>query len=478
MLVINLLVVAAIMLLAAWKQPIWLDEQYSLFFAKTFSPSQLMIHFTVDPHPGLYYLCLKLLLRFSNNLFVVRLVSSVIPSFLGLATLLFYGFKHHHRRSLLLFGPMLFLNPLVINLSWQLRMYGVVIFFTCIFYVFLDRWIHTKNLKWLLLLTPILLTGPLFHYSLIWLTIGLLCLISLDTGLRRTSTTQLWALTTFILLCFELYLTSGSSKKLDFVGWIPTPNIASISSNYLTLLGLSGDFFSKHLIANTIDFIMVFCLILGLLAVIKQKLYQNKFFLFFGLLPCLVILVCSFAFPTLSHLPFFYHFVPNASLFIPRVHLPFLILGTIYLTEKITLKKQSRILLALITGIWIVNSFSYNVLRNQTSNDVPAQVQSILKMDQQTLLFPRWLEIENINPNSLDQTYTISSKMKNELEIETAINRGDFICNLVTNKNISVDLIQNQADFAMTRHLNAQLQTCCEKTSSLENFTNWKCQVQ
>ena len=50
-----------IRILFSLNQPFWLDEKYSVFFATQFSSSELLINFSNDANPGLYYIFVKYL---------------------------------------------------------------------------------------------------------------------------------------------------------------------------------------------------------------------------------------------------------------------------------------------------------------------------------------------------------------------------------------------------------------------------------
>jgi hypothetical protein len=114
----------ALRLYSAIVQPLWLDEIYSLYFANSYQPLNLIFHLP-DTHPGFYYLLIKIILPLSTNTLLLRTITSIIPSLIGIYLL----YRRLPSLSLLFF---VLLNPFLIHQSWQLRSYGFTIMFSCL----------------------------------------------------------------------------------------------------------------------------------------------------------------------------------------------------------------------------------------------------------------------------------------------------------------------------------------------------------
>ncbi len=494
--VLNLLFVAIVMVISGWKKPIWLDENYSLFFAKTFSPSQLLFQFTADSHPGLYYFFLKYLLLVTHNLFLLRLVSSAIPALIGLSTLFYLSIKNKQQRFLRLVAPVIFLNPLLLDLSSQLRMYGFVIMFSCFFYVFWEQWLTTKRKNFLYLLVANLLLAGLFHYAFILLSIPIFLILIFHQ--QKEIKTRSLAIFLFLSSLLEIGLTSGfaAKEKLIQVAWIPTPNLANISSVYSTLIGIQNDFFSTHVQFTWYD--ALFDLLLFLAGIFLLRFLWRKkstwhqildhqltpvwSLLCFSILPLLMILIGSWLMPVLSQLPFFYHFVPNASLFIPRSQIIFLILGLLLGFRKLFEWSQRNELTPLYAFIvisvgivWFINTTRFVLLDTNSSSASSEYLQTISSQNQQLLLFPSWLWIETITPNTLDIAKLVANKMTASKQLETNLQATSQICSIVKGKTV-VQLQKISTQLAWeSQTIERQLLTCCENKQLGAGFNQWSC---
>lgn len=111
-------------------QSFWLDEAISAQVIKNYSFINIITRFSpTDFHPPLFYLLLKIWsLIFGTSVFGLRLFSLTCSSLTGL-----FLYKLNNilfpKKSSLLAVALLFLNPLFVYYSQELRMYSLVTFF-------------------------------------------------------------------------------------------------------------------------------------------------------------------------------------------------------------------------------------------------------------------------------------------------------------------------------------------------------------
>jgi 4-amino-4-deoxy-L-arabinose transferase-like glycosyltransferase len=155
-------------------QPLWWDEGWSLYFAASDVPTLLELT-SVDIHPPLYYLLLRLWMAVAGSGIVsVRLFSVLI----GTATvpLLFVvGRRLLGRSGGLLAASLLAISPLHIYYSQEVRMYGLVTFLGLAAFHFAQRWSSSAEPAWGSLLGYVLAAAAALHtqYYAAFLLLGL-----------------------------------------------------------------------------------------------------------------------------------------------------------------------------------------------------------------------------------------------------------------------------------------------------------------
>src|SRR3990167_11398871 len=143
---------------AIFKQPLWGDELYTIYFAKTTSSVDLLTNF-IDSDTGVFYIYVKLLLIKFNNPVALRFFASLLPFFLA-GLILFFSKNLRNKRvtiPLILFFS--FLNPFIVHVSWQLRTYGLALFFCSLAYVLFSLWVNKRDFFLLLVLGVVLAAG-------------------------------------------------------------------------------------------------------------------------------------------------------------------------------------------------------------------------------------------------------------------------------------------------------------------------------
>jgi hypothetical protein len=475
------------MFLAAIKQPLWLDEQYSLFFARAYAIPQLLFHFTVDSHPGLYYVYLKSLLLFSHNLVVLRILSSVLPATLGLVSIWWLSTVDQTKKLIWQLTPFFFLNPFIINMTWQLRMYGLVIMLSCFFYVLFARWKTDHQTFSLLLLSGLLILSVWIHYGFILIASAVTALLIFDGQSSKSQRTISLFTTCAVFMIVSLSSGLATKQKLAHVAWVTQPTIAAISSTYLTLLGIRGDYFGTHIVPSALDIGVVIILFLCLAKIVHFLISSTSSFkknqalvnlLTLGIIPIGVILVASWILPFLSHQPFFYHFIPNASLFIPRVHLPFLILGGLYVLENIKNKYFTKYLIAFcaaLATIWILNNMQFNIFRNHVSPSERQELEVILNNQSQVFLIPSWLWVEKVTPTELSSISNLNYQIIKSEQLEARLTSEAEFCSLVRNQTVVMKKFISQSLNDETALTKKKLSECCREMVESSSFEQWHC---
>jgi hypothetical protein len=379
----------------ALKQPLWLDEIYSLYFANNFLPLKLIFNLP-ETHPGTYYLLLKALLNFSTNPFFLRTISSIIPALIGCYLL----YRQTHQKFLI---TILLLNPFFIHMSWQLRMYGLTFMFA-VMLINLFQTPSSVNPKKLLALS---LISTLFSFSLI---IPIFCLY-LYLYLRQRKITNFIP---FLLVPLEFFLIKGFSTYKDYAeyaSWITPPSILNIPSTILTTLGLATDI-------NNLSSLILFMALLFYIVFIPTTYFlsiRNKLFFYAFTLPLLITIFISISFPFLSQHLFFYLFIPKISLFIPRFLLPLSVYFYIFLCKSIQKKYQLPILIILII-FWFTPNLKLNLHPFYASA-------SPLNLSSDTLVMPPWENLR-LNSNFSQQDLNIISHNYNTaLFIESSLTK-------------------------------------------------------
>ena len=323
----------ALRLYPAIKQPLWLDEIYSLYYASNFSPASILFRLP-DCHPGGFYLILKGLLALSTNSFFLRLVISAIPQLLGC-----FLIQKRFKKSLL--TTLFLLNPFLVHYSWQIRMYGLVFLITIatISLITLKKFSTKKFII-------ILFIANLISYSFI---IPTLCLL-----LYLAYTYQKKWLLVIPLIFVEFLIFKGPQYKsyAEIASWISPPSFTNTPSVILTSLGFDHDLNSQNY--YSIFSSLIFYLIFGIFTLHCSK--KHLLFLFTFTIPLLLTIFASLAFPFLSQHYFFYLFVPNLSLFLPRFLIPLSLIFYLYLFKFF----PSPFLLLILLPFWMKTNSAIN----------------------------------------------------------------------------------------------------------------------
>jgi len=319
------------------KQPLWLDEIYSLYFASNFSVFQILFHLP-DCHPGLFYLILKGLIAISLNPIFLRLSIATFPEIIGCLII-----QHRFKKPFL--TTIFLLNPFFIHYAWQIRMYGLVFLFTIIIFCLItQKKISPKKI----LIT--LFIANLISYSFI---IPSFCII-----LYLAFTYQKKWLLIIPLIFIEFIIFKGPQYKTfaETASWITIPSFTNIPSTIITSLGIDYDINSQKY--YSIFFSLIFYSFFSTIIFFQSK--KHSFFFFAFTLPILLTIFVSIAFPFLSLHRFFYLFIPKLSIFIPRFLIPLSVFFFIYVFNHLSPFK-SLSLISIFTLLWINPYIKLNI---------------------------------------------------------------------------------------------------------------------
>lgn len=377
----------------ALKQPLWLDEIYSLYFAHSFSVKDLLFGLP-ETHPGGYYLLIKFILNFTTNTFLLRLISSVIPQLIG-CFLIYKSTKNLYLTTLLLF------NPFFIHQNWALRMYGITFLLSTILYIIYSK----KHRHQFIVFSFFTIISTLFSFPLI-IPISIFCLYQIIY--KR----QIKYLIPLIIIPLEFLALKGITTYKNYAelaSWIYSPSFFNIPSNLTTLLGFNTDIDNLH------KFSLVNSCIFYLISIPFVTKFSKKFsgFKLFFTIPIFITILVSIVFPIISQRFFFYQFIPKLSLFIPRFMLPLSVYFFIFLFKNISPLK-SKLLLLIFLLLWINPYIKLNINSSYTST-------KLLNQANDYLLLPPWENLrlpKNFQKNDLQkisQDYDLTQTIEKQL---------------------------------------------------------------
>lgn len=483
----------------AWQQPLWLDERYSLFFAWTLSPFELLYH-SKDVHPGLFYVALKYTLLLTKNLVVLRVLLSVIPQWVGAAALLWWLLKKKLSQTALIIGAiLLFLNPFVIYTTIQLRMYGLVFLLTCLTYVLVDIWYKKQTLKNLLLLLAVLAVGNSISYSFFFVSFGVLLFWAVE--LFKKDWKSVWkAGAAGAAFVGEFVLLAGLSVKHHFeaAAWIPDPNFTNIPSLFLTTIGLDSNFFLIDTPATFKTFLF-YVVGLGVLFWFAKLFNQNKKsskmeykLLCLLVAPGALLFLLSLIFPILSQRFFFYQFVPKLSLFLPRIFLPLVVILSGVVTESVShltkgvspVTKQLLLVFFILLVLGWGFSFRHQLVSLTSSQANEDHTQSLVRLAKElnekngfpTYFLPSWIWLSQIAPETLSQIAHVGNLTRLSETFEKQVADSDS-CDVTKNVNVIFDSHEMSPSILAFYQKNAeQMEHCCQEERTISTTTVWVCQ--
>jgi hypothetical protein len=474
-------------------RPLWLDEQFSLAFATYYSYIDLLTRLP-DTHPGGYYFLLKFALTISHNLPFLRIVTSVIPEMLGLISLYMYFQKKEKGDSLrlLVFSFITFCNPFFIYMSWQMRMYGYVIFFASLSYIGYREWYKKRTWNNLLFMGLPFVIGNMISPSFLLLSFVLCITIAIsDWRLKRKEKTFI------IFICIVIiellfYLVGHPKDILELgVSWITYPSVKIIPFVIFTSLGLGIDFnYSAvrpgYVIAAAwiyVGFIFIF---------LKNWFYKFKKYSFM-IVPLiwyfLVTYSISLLLPIASTIHGIRSFIPNISLFIPRIFLPvsvWLYASIVFAHTGVDFRKPWKkyikewMVFIVYFCIFMYSLFKADIFFEKTHPRIE-QIQIHPTM----LFWPPWSPYTLISTSRWDDIASMHAiAIQSEKFSFNITNIDDFACKNTSIARDSLVFFSDdvaEKDMVEAKKILSYLQRCCRekingnREGNVEKYSVWIC---
>lgn len=470
-----ILTACALRLFFAYHQPLWLDEKYSIFFANKFSLAQLLINFNIDIHSGYFYAFVKVFLHFTQNKFLIRLATSVIPQILGILFILRYLIKNK-KSFAVVFSTVFFLSfhPLILNLSWQIRMYGFVFLSTCFTYILIEKYLKNQNFKNLFFLFISLIIGNLIHYSMYILSFFVMLLLFFSHKQKHLLEKILFLTTGFIFFISEFFLTIGINNTQYFnkIRWIEKPSIDSMKLFFLQLVGLQNS-----LVIST----LTFSLFLIAIIILRKKFTKEtkKLILFLSIFPLILTLIYSISSEFLSQRFLLYKFLPNISLMLARAHLPFVTLFLILIANLTKKIKPIRLIIFLIilSLVWGKTNYYSNII--PTYNEKKQILINKISIENKAIFWPTMWHIEQINFNNYTLIPNLEKYEKSQ-KIDTMLYQDKTgsekrVINLIKNETIIINNKSQNFEKKPQQKLKTTLNKYCRKTESYQSMEKWQC---
>lgn len=178
-LALSMLGIFTVSMLIGLKQSVWFDEGYSITLAKR-PISELLKLTSVDAHPPLYYLTLKLWATiFGWSEFALRSLSALFAA-LSLGAMFLLIKKVFRLSSAVIALPFLIISPFLMRYSFEIRMYSMVMLICLLATHVLVRAKESNKLKHWLLYSLLVTIGmyTLYMSIVVWLAHGLYLITS------------------------------------------------------------------------------------------------------------------------------------------------------------------------------------------------------------------------------------------------------------------------------------------------------------
>jgi hypothetical protein len=238
-------------LLVALTQPFMGDEILSIFFANSYSFSNLISHQLELVHPNTYYLLVKLLLNLGLSTTGLRLVSF---TFFLCSLLLWYylaktlTYKLSDRLIFTLFWAG---SPYILRFSYLVRMYGTGFIFALLSIILILKWVKSSKSKYFLYSTIADVLGTLFVFGYILLPLTKLItffIFRYRVSKLRKLLPQAFIFWAVCILVPVWHYYSGAEVLLQkFLWWVPATKLVDVFLALPALLGLAGfGYFEAH----------------------------------------------------------------------------------------------------------------------------------------------------------------------------------------------------------------------------------------
>lgn len=472
---------------ASWVQPIWLDEQYSLYLSSTSSVRSIVGGiFHANPLP--YYILIKPFVLIISNLFWLRVLTSVLVSVLGIIM----AVVHHRKNSLvaLWLAVFLSLNPYFINLSWQLRMYAAIFAITCVVMIIIDRLKASYSRTTVNLLIVLLLVGNLLHYEFFVFSalVGLYLILQAKSSFRILVGRFLAIL---LMLMIQFIFLSGFDfkKPLEHLAWVEPASFESVPRVVLSSLGIV-DSSSRLSMFSLLIFYSLMCTAVYYYVQVKQsnrrKVLSSQLFVLV-LLPYLIGIISSILLPFMSRWPLLHHFIPNISLMTPRFYLPFAVTFC-WIIAKVMVKPRvlvQSLLLVFLLIVWIFRNYRLNMVPSALGSQPSYLSKYYFSRPTEELIYfwPPWMLMTVVSEKNVLSTkdmfyrdFQLAEKFENYLHGHTI---GSLDCRSFSSTKTLWYLDEGANYKFMTddeRKVNALVDKCCLLSQARDGVHIYDCQ--
>lgn len=363
---------------------LWQDELYSINFAsRDYSPILHILN-PLDDRPPLYYLFVKAQLLISHDKLFLRLPS--LLSSLAVMVIVFATFRKKHPQLALTLASIAAVSPFLIDFSWQVRDYGVMLAVTAggfwLLYQQMQHIEQHQQVTWKSILAYAVLTliGCLLNYiyfvysSIVLVMIAILGLLFFQPNnlFFRDYYKRLCLLHTPIFSIVAQYLLIQHHVISTTTDWIPTFSWQALSGFFATAGGLTYAFDVISPDANDIylsrTVIVVAISLVGLLLFFFRKQQYQKSLQLLVYLSFSVFILTTLAMYVISE-------VTGMSLFLTKAFVPaavFFMIGYGVSIYEI-IKQFTRWLPTAILGILFIGPISY-YLSTEYLNRYPALI--------------------------------------------------------------------------------------------------------
>lgn len=475
-----------IRIVAIIRQPLWLDEQYSLFFSQSLSSSQFFIS-TPDTHPGLYYFFVKILSIFSSNIYLYRIVSALLPSILGTWILLWtsWRWKKNAKLSLITIFFLLWLNPFLINFSWQLRMYALLLFWLSLSWYFFNQWRETKKTTDFYFLFLSIVLGQATSYIFYFWTLGLLLQnISWKINIQTIKKNS-HLLFIFFFGFVQFFVQSFGQVKETFlnVSWISRPNLTNTIALVREIIGSDSKLFLEIVPVLFFECSIIIFVIYTVARILKNS-KKNREFIYHVLLSSSTIFCLSFMLHFFANRVFLSYLIPDISLFLSRTFILQYVMFAVLVPPmaKVIFFGKKRLVVGVLLLTFILWSNNYLKFFDPiyTMSHTKDRVNSV-KYEEAFFWLPSWSLIELLRTPAMVNkkfinSYTRSQYLEKEV-IENINNKNtEILCDVLKNHKIIMKLEVIINTKLKSNELKKTILNCCENRRLDANYELFTCQ--
>ncbi len=484
-------------LYAAYVQPLWLDEQYSIYFAATLPLKQFFVGIP-DVHPGLYYFLVRLFSLVSVEPFFLRVVTAVIPSMVGMVLMVYTArvWLRYPPKVLTLCILLIWCNPFVVNLHWQLRMYGLLTLETGLIMWSLYVWQIKRSYRTFFLLFVAFLCAQATSYLTLFTVVGY---VFWDIHrVYHHKVVLKWA-NVLLLLSSGFYFlaqTLGATREVFLsLSWIPDITVANVVHVVATISGIGFNTMLTHYPPTVLEWLYVFTLCvffcLFMYVASKKNILLSSPFFYFSVIPTFTIVGVSALLPFISHRFFLHTFVPDVSFFLPRSFIIQYLFGCMFapvlFAQFVVSKKQQLLILNIVMclSVWYIiqyKNFSQAIYASKSETDVAHDL-FLKNIHVEQLWYPAWFLLRSVQTTADTDTrfITVFEKSQKAERILLEDNQSNAalgtVCTLLEGHYVFVkkqalvnkDIIVKETDW---------LNRCCtlQPTSIDPLIEQWICQ--